>query len=84
MASRLKVFTNIQRDMMIVFECTPLLSLSSQKITMIFIMISGALSCGYVAGMFTAMLANADATRAAFTERKENIKLFLKVSLVLV
>lgn len=46
---------------------------------MVFIMVSGALYCGYVAGTFAAMLANADATRAAFTEKKESIQLFLKV-----
>lgn len=53
--------------------------MSLQKITMVFIMVSGALYCGYVAGTFAAMLANADATRAAFTEKKESIQLFLKV-----
>ncbi|XP_021473202.2 uncharacterized protein LOC110533386 isoform X2 [Oncorhynchus mykiss] len=52
--------------------------LTSMKITMVFIMVSGALYCGYVAGTFAAMLANADATRAAFTEKKESIQLFLK------
>uniref|UniRef100_A0A4W5NRZ8 Cyclic nucleotide-binding domain-containing protein n=1 Tax=Hucho hucho TaxID=62062 RepID=A0A4W5NRZ8_9TELE len=52
--------------------------LTSMKMTMVFIMVSGALYCGYVAGTFAAMLANADATRAAFTEKKESIQLFLK------
>ncbi|XP_045080549.1 LOW QUALITY PROTEIN: uncharacterized protein LOC123481251, partial [Coregonus clupeaformis] len=52
--------------------------LASMKITMVFIMVSGALYCGYVAGTCAAMLANADATREAFTEKKERIQLFLK------
>uniref|UniRef100_A0A8C7JK48 Cyclic nucleotide-gated potassium channel n=1 Tax=Oncorhynchus kisutch TaxID=8019 RepID=A0A8C7JK48_ONCKI len=52
--------------------------LTSMKVIMVFIMVSGALYCGYVAGTFAAMLANADATRAAFTEKKESIQLFLK------
>uniref|UniRef100_A0A4W4EST5 Cyclic nucleotide-binding domain-containing protein n=1 Tax=Electrophorus electricus TaxID=8005 RepID=A0A4W4EST5_ELEEL len=48
------------------------------KIIMVFIMIAGALYCGLLSGTVAAMLANADATRAAFTEKKESVKLFLK------
>ncbi|XP_066501242.1 uncharacterized protein [Hoplias malabaricus] len=48
------------------------------KIVMIFIMIVGALYCGLLSGALAAMLANADATRTAFTEKMESIKLFLK------
>ncbi|XP_051533343.1 uncharacterized protein LOC127428788 [Myxocyprinus asiaticus] len=53
-------------------------SVTSMKIGMILIMIAGTLFCGWLSGTITAMLANADAMRAAYTERTESMKLFLK------
>lgn len=46
---------------------------------MIFIMVAGALYIGLLSGTVAAILANADATRAVFTDKKDSIKIFLKV-----
>ncbi|XP_048022697.1 uncharacterized protein LOC125253005 isoform X2 [Megalobrama amblycephala] len=51
---------------------------TSAKVWMIFIMISGTLFCGWLSGTITALLANTDAMRAAYTEKTESMKLFLK------
>uniref|UniRef100_W5MTF2 Cyclic nucleotide-gated potassium channel n=1 Tax=Lepisosteus oculatus TaxID=7918 RepID=W5MTF2_LEPOC len=52
--------------------------LLSTQIIMTFLMMAGALYCGWVVGTITSMLANADAARAAFTEKIDCIKHFLK------
>lgn len=46
---------------------------------MIFIMVAGALYNGLVSGTVAAILGNADATRAAYTDKMDSITLFLKV-----
>ncbi len=46
---------------------------------MSFIMIAAMLFTGWLSGTVTAMLANTDAMRAAYTEKTESMKLFLKV-----
>lgn len=46
---------------------------------MTFIMIAAMLFTGWLSGTVTAMLANRDAMRAAYTEKTESMKLFLKV-----
>ncbi|CAL8363568.1 unnamed protein product [Lota lota] len=43
-----------------------------------FIIVTSALCCGFMAGTIAAMLANADAPRVEFAEKKESIKSFLK------
>ncbi|XP_048123427.1 uncharacterized protein LOC125310242 isoform X2 [Alosa alosa] len=52
--------------------------LTSMRIAMIFIMVAGALYIGFLSGTVTSILANADAPRAAFTDKEDIIKLFLK------
>ncbi|KTF86113.1 hypothetical protein cypCar_00012348 [Cyprinus carpio] len=54
-------------------------SLMAMKIGMTFIMIAAMLFTGWLSGTVTAMLANRDAMRAAYTEKTESMKLFLKV-----
>ncbi|XP_067280826.1 cyclic nucleotide-gated cation channel alpha-3-like isoform X2 [Pseudorasbora parva] len=51
---------------------------TSSKVLMVFVMIAATLFCGFISGTVTAMLANTDAMRAAYTERTESMKLFLK------
>ncbi|XP_073695562.1 cyclic nucleotide-gated cation channel alpha-3-like [Garra rufa] len=53
-------------------------SLISMRTGMSFIMIAAMLFTGWLSGTVTAMLANADAMRAAYTEKTESMKLFLK------
>uniref|UniRef100_A0A8C1Y911 Cyclic nucleotide-gated potassium channel n=1 Tax=Cyprinus carpio TaxID=7962 RepID=A0A8C1Y911_CYPCA len=53
-------------------------SLMAMKIGMTFIMIAAMLFTGWLSGTVTAMLANRDAMRAAYTEKTESMKLFLK------
>ncbi|XP_059400985.1 cyclic nucleotide-gated cation channel alpha-3-like [Carassius carassius] len=53
-------------------------SLMAMKIGMTFIMIAAMLFTGWLSGTVTAMLANRDAMKAAYTEKTESIKLFLK------
>ncbi|XP_066572391.1 cyclic nucleotide-gated cation channel alpha-3-like [Amia ocellicauda] len=52
--------------------------LLSTKIIVSAIMVSGPLFCGWVGGSMTSILANADAPRVAFMERKDGIKHFLE------
>ncbi|KAK7130607.1 hypothetical protein R3I94_015923 [Phoxinus phoxinus] len=51
---------------------------TSSKVLMIFLMIAATLFCGWLSGTVTAMLANTDAMRAAYTENTDSMKLFLK------
>ncbi|XP_050966558.1 uncharacterized protein LOC127165725 [Labeo rohita] len=53
-------------------------SIISMKVGMSFIMIAAMLFTGWLSGTVTATLANADAMRAAYTEKTESMKLFLK------
>uniref|UniRef100_A0A673L3B5 Cyclic nucleotide-gated potassium channel n=1 Tax=Sinocyclocheilus rhinocerous TaxID=307959 RepID=A0A673L3B5_9TELE len=53
-------------------------SLTAMKAGMSFIMIAAMLFTGWLSGTVTAMLANTDAMRAAYTEKTESMKLFLK------
>ncbi|XP_043094879.1 uncharacterized protein LOC122345115 [Puntigrus tetrazona] len=53
-------------------------SLIAMKAGMSFIMIAAMLFIGWLSGTVTSMLANTDAMRAAYTEKTESMKLFLK------
>ncbi|XP_073775300.1 cyclic nucleotide-gated cation channel alpha-3-like isoform X4 [Danio rerio] len=52
--------------------------LSASRAGQVFIMLIGVLFVGWLSGSVTGMLANTDALRAAYTEKAESMKLFLK------
>ncbi|XP_056327370.1 uncharacterized protein LOC130239988 [Danio aesculapii] len=53
-------------------------SISASRAGLVFIMLIGVMFVGWLSGSVTGMLANTDALRAAYTEKAESMKLFLK------